>query len=300
MRSWVGGRTWLSRGGGRRGGPRSVPATAALEVERRAWVAAADGRVEGALPAEPGDRGRCLVDALIGLDHAGPPAGAQPGTPAGRTPGRSAGGTLGSTGRGRRMPTLAAYLAELHDQGRAPASASSAVAAARFRARRAGEPSPAGGTHRSESSPATGGPPATAAEGRRGRAGRRTSPPSSPPATGPRRRRAGVESDKSPSRRPVPGSPQHRQPSRPASGLAHAFVFPCPVTGQGPDHSPPVCFQSAGARNVDQSINAPCRAGEPPRPRVAAPRALPGRRLFSAGPTPPRRRPPAGTREPAT
>ena len=30
--------------------------------------------------------------------------------------------------------TLAEYLAELHDQGRAPASASTAVAAARFRA----------------------------------------------------------------------------------------------------------------------------------------------------------------------
>ncbi len=39
---------------------------------------------------------------------------------------------------------LAAYLAELHDQGRAPASASTAVAAACFRARLAGEPSPAG------------------------------------------------------------------------------------------------------------------------------------------------------------
>ena len=264
----------------------------------------------GLQPLTDGSRGRCRpnpgtaagawstpLSVWITPDRQLAPS---PEHPPGVTPGRSAGGTLGSTGRGRRMPTLAAYLAELHDQGRAPASASSAVAAARFRARRAGEPSPAGGTHRSESSPATGGPPATAAEGRRGRAGRRTSPPSSPPATGPRRRRAGVESDKSPSRRPVPGSPQHRQPSRPASGLAHAFVFPCPVTGQGPDHSPPVCFQSAGARNVDQSINAPCRAGEPPRPRVAAPRALPGRRLFSAGPTPPRRRPPAGTREPAT
>ena len=47
---------------------------------------------------------------------------------------------------GRRLDdhNLAAYLAELHDQGRAPASASTAVAAARFRARLAGEPSPAG------------------------------------------------------------------------------------------------------------------------------------------------------------
>ena len=47
---------------------------------------------------------------------------------------------------GRRLDdhNLAAYLAELHDQGRAPASASTAVAAARFRTRLAGEPSPAG------------------------------------------------------------------------------------------------------------------------------------------------------------
>ena len=40
--------------------------------------------------------------------------------------------------------TLAGYLAELHEQGRAPSSASTAVAAAHFRARLAGEPSPAG------------------------------------------------------------------------------------------------------------------------------------------------------------
>ena len=39
---------------------------------------------------------------------------------------------------------LAAYLAELHDAGRAASSAAMAVAAARFRARLAGEPSPAG------------------------------------------------------------------------------------------------------------------------------------------------------------
>ena len=47
-------------------------------------------------------------------------------------------------GRGLDDATLAAYLAELHDQGRAPASASTAVAAACFRARLAHEPSPAG------------------------------------------------------------------------------------------------------------------------------------------------------------
>ena len=47
---------------------------------------------------------------------------------------------------GRRLEdaTLAGYLAELHEQGRAPSSASTAVAAARFRARLAGAPSPAG------------------------------------------------------------------------------------------------------------------------------------------------------------
>ena len=47
---------------------------------------------------------------------------------------------------GRRLEdaTLAAYLAELHDQGRASASASTTVAAACFRVRLAGEPSPAG------------------------------------------------------------------------------------------------------------------------------------------------------------
>ena len=47
---------------------------------------------------------------------------------------------------GRRLEdaTLAGYLAELHEQGRAPSSASMAVAAAGFRARLAGEQSPAG------------------------------------------------------------------------------------------------------------------------------------------------------------
>ena len=40
--------------------------------------------------------------------------------------------------------TLAAYLAELHDAGRASSSASMAVAAACFRAKLAGQPTPAG------------------------------------------------------------------------------------------------------------------------------------------------------------
>ena len=47
-------------------------------------------------------------------------------------------------GRALEDATLAGYLVELHEQGRAPSSASMAVAAARFRARLAGEPSPAG------------------------------------------------------------------------------------------------------------------------------------------------------------
>ena len=86
---------------------------------------------------------------------------------------------------GRRLEdaTLAAYLAELHDLGRAPASASTAVAAACFRARLAHEPSPAG----ERTARVLGRLPAdrrqTAAAGRRGGSGRRTWPPSSPPAT---------------------------------------------------------------------------------------------------------------------
>ena len=47
-------------------------------------------------------------------------------------------------GRWLEDATLAAYLAEIHDQGRASASASTTVAAACFRARIAGEASPAG------------------------------------------------------------------------------------------------------------------------------------------------------------
>ena len=66
-----------------------------------------------------------------------------------RTPARAYSGALRQPDAwldGRRLEdaTLAAYLAELHDQGRAPASASTAVAAACFRVRLAGEPSRAG------------------------------------------------------------------------------------------------------------------------------------------------------------
>ena len=100
-------------------------------------------------------------------------------------------------GRPLEDATLAAYLAELHDLGRAPASASTAVAAACFRARlpmsraRPGNAPPG-------SSPATGGPPQTAAAGRRGGSGRRTWPPSSPPATG----RGAAAAASSPTRSP--------------------------------------------------------------------------------------------------
>ena len=47
-------------------------------------------------------------------------------------------------GRPLEDATLAAYLGELHDQGRALASAATAVAAACFRARLADDPTPAG------------------------------------------------------------------------------------------------------------------------------------------------------------
>ena len=47
-------------------------------------------------------------------------------------------------GRELHDVTLAAYLAELHDAGRAASSASMAVAAACFRAKLAGQPAPAG------------------------------------------------------------------------------------------------------------------------------------------------------------
>ena len=47
-------------------------------------------------------------------------------------------------GRGLDDAALAAYLAELHDAGRAASSAAMAVAAARFRARLAGQADPAG------------------------------------------------------------------------------------------------------------------------------------------------------------
>ena len=79
---------------------------------------------------------------------------------------------------------LVAYLAELHDAGRAPASAAIAVAAASFRARLADPAAPGRRAARPGSWPATGGPPPSAAAARRRRSAPRTSRLCSPPATG--------------------------------------------------------------------------------------------------------------------
>ena len=65
-------------------------------------------------------------------------------TPDGPTPARSGASTSGSTAANLDDVALAAYLAELHDAGRASSSASMAVAAACFRAKLAGQPTPAG------------------------------------------------------------------------------------------------------------------------------------------------------------
>ena len=112
----------------------------------------------------PGDRGQMLVDALIasrsgssspdpahgghrrrarGPDRPPPRRGVAlrehpPGVLRRSAPPRRLARRPGAQGR-----TLAGYLAELHEQGRAPSNASTAVAAARFRARLAGAPSPA-------------------------------------------------------------------------------------------------------------------------------------------------------------
>ena len=65
-------------------------------------------------------------------------------TPDGPTPARSGASTSGSTTANLDDVALAAYLAELHDAGRASSSASMAVAAACFLAKLAGQPTPAG------------------------------------------------------------------------------------------------------------------------------------------------------------
>ena len=127
----------------------------------------------------PGDRCRMLVDALIvwitldrplepginrfevrGLQPRPGPWWPPPGERAAPTAHRLAAASLSANtrraysgalrrlnawlaGRALKDATLAGYLAELHEQGRAPSSASPALAAARFRARLAGAPSPA-------------------------------------------------------------------------------------------------------------------------------------------------------------
>ena len=92
--------------------------------------------------------------------------------------------------------TLAAYLAELHDAGRASSSASMAVAAACFRAKLAGQPTPAG----VRTARVLAGYRQTAADRGRGQARpwSRTWPPCSPPAPG----RGGAAGASSPTRSP--------------------------------------------------------------------------------------------------
>ena len=80
--------------------------------------------------------------------------------------------------------SLAAYVAELHDAGRAASSASMAVAAVCFRAKLAGQPALPPASGRPECSPATGELPEIGDEDKRGRSGSRTWRPCSPPATG--------------------------------------------------------------------------------------------------------------------
>ena len=103
-------------------------------------------------------------------------------------------------GRALDDAALAAYLAELHDAGGASSSASMAVAAACFRAKLAGQPTPAS-ERTARVLPAIGGLPALGGAARRGRSGSRTWRPCSPPATG--RGGAGVAS--SPRRSPSSG-----------------------------------------------------------------------------------------------
>ena len=83
---------------------------------------------------------------------------------------------------GRPLEDAVTYLAELHDQGRAPSSSSTAVAAARFRARLAGDADPGRGTDRPGAGRRTAAGPRAAA--RRARSWRWPWPRSSPPATG--------------------------------------------------------------------------------------------------------------------
>ena len=104
-------------------------------------------------------------------------------------------------GRELHDVTLAAYLAELHDAGRASSSAAMAVAAACFRAKLAGQPAPAG----ERTARVLAGYRRTASDRGRGQArpfaGSRTWRPCSPPATG----RGGAGAASSPTKSPPSG-----------------------------------------------------------------------------------------------
>ena len=115
----------------------------------KASVGAVEGSGRGRTARQPPARAFLRWKFLVGP---------LPEQPAGRTPGLDA----WLDGQGLEDATLAAYLAELHDLGRAPASASTAVAAACFRARLAHEPSPAG-ERTAQVLAGYGGPPQTAA-----------------------------------------------------------------------------------------------------------------------------------------
>ena len=138
-----------------------------------------------------GRRGRLASPHVAALGRP-TPASAPPSarTPAGRTPGlRRLDAWL--AGRPLEDATLASYLAVLHDQGSAaPSSASTAVAAACFRAHLPGEPSPAGertarvlaGYRRTAADRVRGQPrPFVAAESTRTRRRRGRSPPAAAP-----------------------------------------------------------------------------------------------------------------------
>ena len=100
---------------------------AALDADGSQWVwfritAEAVGRMREKTPR----RGRPRSPAADGPPRRrGLPL--SPNHPPGVTPGRSAASTPGSTAGGLEDATLADYLADLHDLGRAPASASTAV-----------------------------------------------------------------------------------------------------------------------------------------------------------------------------
>ena len=105
----------------------SLPIITIMGKDSLAQIASADTAI-----GPPTATARRLVDASVSANTRRAYAGAL-----GQLDGWLAGQKLDDA-------ALAAYLAELHDAGRAASSAATAVAAARFRARLVGEPSPAG------------------------------------------------------------------------------------------------------------------------------------------------------------